>query len=77
MNPNEAVLKIEDEMAQTCGALSKLIVGNTAKKVGMEKTAITSKGDYLKLVDALTEPAAKFLGKTKAEECIKRWKMLV
>lgn len=77
MNPKDAVLKIEAEMAQTCGAMSVLIISNTAKKVGVDKTAIASNEDYQKLIDALVEPAAKFLGKTKADECIKRWKTLV
>ena len=77
MQPNEAVLKIEEEMAHTCGAMSKLIVSNTASKLGLKKEALSSKADYIKLLDGLAEPANKFLGKTKAEESIKRWKTLV
>lgn len=77
MQPNEAVIKIEEEMAQTCGAMSKLIVSNIANKLGLQKTAISSREDYNKLIDGLVEPATKFLGKTKADESIKRWKTMV
>ncbi len=77
MQPNEAVIKIEEEMAQTCGAMSKLIISNIANKLGLQKTAISSKEDYHKLIDGLVEPATKFLGKTKADESIKRWKTMV
>ncbi len=77
MQPNEAVLKIEEEMAQTCGAMSRLIVSNTAKRLGLNKAALSSRADYIKLIDGLAEPAGKFLGKTKADESIKRWKAMV
>jgi hypothetical protein len=77
MQPNEAILKIEEEMSHTCGAMSKLIVSNVANKLGLKKTALSSREEYFKLIDGLVEPANKFLGKTKADESIQRWKKLV
>ncbi len=77
MQPNEAILKIEEEMADTCGALSPIIVSNVANKLGLNKRNLSSREDYLKLINGLSEPAIKFLGKTRADESIKRWKMMV
>lgn len=77
MQPNEAVLKIEEEMGHTCGALSSIIVSNVATKLGLNKRELSSREDYFKLINGLVEPANKFLGKTKAEESIKRWKTMV
>lgn len=77
MDPNDAVLKIEAELASTCGAMSKLIVSNAARNAGVLKGKLQSPAEYNSLVDSLMEPAAKFLGKTKAEESIKIWKKMV
>lgn len=77
MDPNDAILKIEAELADTCGAMSKLIVSNAARDAGVTKGRLGSPAEYNSLLDSLMEPAAKFLGKTKAEESIKIWKKMV
>lgn len=77
MDPKDAVLKIEAELAETCGAMSKLIVSNAARSAGVEKYDLGSSAEYNSLLNSLLEPAGKFLGKTKAQECIATWKKLV
>lgn len=77
MDPNDAILKIEAELADTCGAMSKLIVSNAARTAGVKKGKLGSPAEYNSLLDSLLEPAAKFLGKTKAEDSIKTWKRMV